>query len=433
MASRATGGRAGERASTTAIAARVTLALLLAVSGVGIGPAGTAASAAPTGGGTTDEVAPAAGEIEAAEFDGGTAAETDRLALQQEPPVEESIQEEIDPDSVRLTVSVSENGTAHWRLEYWTRLETDNDTAAFEELRDDVAANSDEYVARFAERTNETVAAAENATGREMTATGFTASAQKRSIPEEYGVLTYTFEWRGFAVVDGDRIEIGDAIDRFYLSDRTRLAVAWPSTHRLVDATPAPDDQRDSAVLWRGTRTDFVSGEPRVIVEREESGGDSDVGGDEGSSLLWLGGAAVAALAIAGVAVLRRTSRGGDDTGPAAGAPDEDADDGGADQAPPRSDSGTTPGSASGPREADRNDDGDPPAELLSNEERVLRLLEANGGRMRQQEVVAETGWTEAKTSQVVGEMREDGTIETFRLGRENVLKLPDEDGRTTV
>jgi len=52
---------------------------------------------------------------------------------------------------------------------------------------------------------------------------------------------------------------------------------------------------------------------------------------------------------------------------------------------------------------------------------------------MRQQEVVAETGWTEAKTSQVVGEMREAGTIETFRLGRENVLKLADEDGKTRL
>jgi uncharacterized membrane protein len=63
----------------------------------------------------------------------------------------------------------------------------------------------------------------------------------------------------------------------------------------------------------------------------------------------------------------------------------------------------------------------------------VRRLLESRDGRMRQQEVVAETGWTEAKTSQVVGEMRGAGTIETFRLGRENVLKLTDEDGKARL
>ncbi|PSQ38552.1 hypothetical protein BRD10_03900, partial [Halobacteriales archaeon SW_12_71_31] len=53
---------------------------------------------------------------------------------------------------------------------------------------------------------------------------------------------------------------------------------------------------------------------------------------------------------------------------------------------------------------------------------------ERRGGRVRQQEIVEALDWTEAKTSQVVSGMREEGTIEGFRLGRENVLTLPDED-----
>jgi Uncharacterized membrane-associated protein/domain len=63
----------------------------------------------------------------------------------------------------------------------------------------------------------------------------------------------------------------------------------------------------------------------------------------------------------------------------------------------------------------------------LSNEERVLRLLKGNGGRMKQQQVVTELDWTDAKTSQVVGSLREDEKIEVFRIGRENVLTLPGE------
>jgi uncharacterized membrane protein len=45
---------------------------------------------------------------------------------------------------------------------------------------------------------------------------------------------------------------------------------------------------------------------------------------------------------------------------------------------------------------------------------------------MKQQDVVSELGWTEAKTSQVVGSLRDEGKLESFRLGRENVLTLPD-------
>ncbi|MFC6730864.1 hypothetical protein ACFQDG_19615, partial [Natronoarchaeum mannanilyticum] len=202
------------------------------------------------------------------------------------PPIGAAYQQEIDPDSVRLTISVDADGSARWRIEYWTELNDDNETEAFEQLQADVAANPDEYTARFANRTNRTVASAENATGREMSAGEFGVSATKETIPQEYGVLTYTFEWRGFAAVDGDRLRIGDAIEGFYLNDQTRLVVGWPGEYRLVSATPDADEQRDDAVLWRGSQTDFVTGEPRVVVEAGDgtsgSGGDNDGSSDDG-------------------------------------------------------------------------------------------------------------------------------------------------------
>jgi uncharacterized membrane protein len=61
-----------------------------------------------------------------------------------------------------------------------------------------------------------------------------------------------------------------------------------------------------------------------------------------------------------------------------------------------------------------------------------MRLVRDRGGRMKQQEVVSELDWSAARTSQVVSGLREDGALETFRLGRENVLKLP-EDGDETA
>lgn len=45
---------------------------------------------------------------------------------------------------------------------------------------------------------------------------------------------------------------------------------------------------------------------------------------------------------------------------------------------------------------------------------------------MKQGQVAAELDWTAAKTSQVVTGLRDDGRLDGFRLGRENVLSLPD-------
>jgi hypothetical protein len=445
MNSRAAADRTGERRRAVATATAVALAFLLAVGGVGI-----VAGSGPIGGDDGATGVPAAG-------DRPTTLDAAVVATQDSgPPVGESMQEAIDPDSVRLSVRVEDDGTARWRIEYWTELNDDNETAAFEELRDDVAANPDEYTARFANRTNQTVASAENATGREMNAGEFGVDAEIRSIPQEYGVLTYTFTWNGFAAVDGDRLRIGDAVDGFYLDDKTRLVVRWPTEYELVEATPEPDEIREQAVLWRGSQTEFVSGEPRVVVGTGQSTGDGDVGGtNDGPPLLLIGGLlTVLALAGGGLTVLRRGQSDGPDDGNAAGATDDgsagktaaaDVDATDADATASATDAATEAaangaGDDSSPAEDGTDEDGEtsesddgPPPELLSNEERVRRLLESRDGRMRQQEVVAETGWTEAKTSQVVGEMRGAGTIETFRLGRENVLKLTDEDGKARL
>jgi len=66
--------------------------------------------------------------------------------------------------------------------------------------------------------------------------------------------------------------------------------------------------------------------------------------------------------------------------------------------------------------------------DLLSNEEHVLRELERNDGRMKQQALVESLDWTEAKTSRVANEMHDEGAIDKYRLGRENVLALPEKD-----
>jgi len=74
----------------------------------------------------------------------------------------------------------------------------------------------------------------------------------------------------------------------------------------------------------------------------------------------------------------------------------------------------------------EEDEDVDP--ELLSDEERVNRLLRQNGGRMKQGTIVDETGWSNAKVSQLLSKMDDDEEIEKLRIGRENLITLPDVD-----
>jgi hypothetical protein len=94
---------------------------------------------------------------------------------------------------------------------------------------------------------------------------------------------------------------------------------------------------------------------------------------------------------------------------------DADPDPGGAAPADPEGASGAGAGAAA---EADRS--------LLSDEERVERLLAENGGRMRQADIVDETDWSDAKVSQLLSAMADEGRVDKLRLGRENLISLPD-------
>ncbi len=454
--------------------------LLLVVATVGIAVPGTIAATTGQASATDARVATVDGGLAgvpvATAAGGAQVSRSDATSARAQVPPNvgppgDSVREQIQTDIVRIGVSVAESGDADWRIEYWTRLDDDNVTEAFQSLQSDIQGSPVNYTRRFAERIRPTVADAANATGREMNASGFAVSAEIRTIPQEYGVITYSFEWSNFAVVEdgGDRIEAGDAIDGLFLDRKTRLTIEWPEGYEQVEATPEPDDSGERAAVWRGESTEFVTGEPRVVVERSAgtadpgtttgggddgaTDGDGDGGTDDGATdgdgdggtddggeagggglpLAMVGAAVLVVLAaVAGIAWWRS---GGSLTA-VTGNEREGASE--ADGRTSTADDGASPAdgddSAESPPDTTDEDDGAEPApapvddELLSNEERVLRLLERQGGRMKQQEIVEELDWTEAKTSQVVSGLRESGEVETFRLGRENVLTLPDED-----
>ncbi|MFW6384845.1 MAG: DUF7343 domain-containing protein, partial [Halodesulfurarchaeum sp.] len=80
-------------------------------------------------------------------------------------------------------------------------------------------------------------------------------------------------------------------------------------------------------------------------------------------------------------------------------------------------------GEVSRPREASD----DIPVEFMSNEQRILQLLDEHDGRVRQANLVEETDWSKSKVSRVLTEMEENGQIVKIDVGRGNIVTRPDE------
>ncbi|MFB6096166.1 MAG: helix-turn-helix transcriptional regulator [Haloferacaceae archaeon] len=353
---------------------------------------------------------------------------------------------QVDADGVLLAVDVGADGDATWRVAYRIQLDDQNTTAAYESLQQDVREHPENYTDTFRDRMGRTAQAAENATGRQMAVRNVSVTAEKQSLPQgSYGVVTYRFTWTNFAVVEGPRLRVGDALAGLFLDEQTTLLLSWPDGYHVVSVAPQSSAQVGTdRVTWEGP-LEFVEDEPSVVLTSAPA--TTTPGGESGgfpltsvvAGLLALGlGAAVAYLYASG----RLGGSGGDDA--AVGSAGGDGGGGAGDSAAARGGdgaSGAAPGeeaaesaataeATADATAADESPDGSegPPPELLSNEEQVLRLLDQRGGRMKQQQIVAELDWTEAKTSQVIGDLRDEGEIETFRIGRENVVTLPEED-----
>ena len=332
---------------------------------------------------------------------------------------------DVESDTVVLEAAIEADGDARWTIEYRVALDDENTTEAFESLQRDVERNTSDYRDQFASRMRSTVSTAENATGREMAVENVSVEATTSPLSGEYGIVRYGFDWVGFAAVSDDKLATGEVLAGLFLDADTELTIRWPEGYVVSLAEPEPDREGERSMTWTGPR-EFDIGQPRVVLRTRNS------------APPWGPLVGIALFGAAGVLWYYRRRQAGraepaNGEEPLVGA---EPDRGGEDPEPePERDAAADDGTAPEPETgapaagvADAGDGDDTPEELLSPEERVLRLLEANGGRMKQKTVTEELDWSAARTSQVVGDLRDDGEVESFRLGRENVLKFPDDE-----
>ena len=336
-------------------------------------------------------------------------------------------------ENTTLEVQLQPDGDARWSVSASYDLSTPNRTAAFRTLAGEfTAGETDELGLSAFERAANASAAV---TDREMEVTDVDRAASPESAVENgTGRLTLSFTWTNFARVERDRLTVGDVFETPGgtwlpgLDDGQRLVLRPPAGYAVFSASPNVPAPQNGTLVWTGPATfgdDSFSvtftGNPGTSSPTDTPGGPGGPGPQENGDLFWVF-VATLTLGAGAAAVYVAVQRNGGEHRPGPVAAD-DGGDGATAASAGGDDGGAGAGAATDDADGEELDE-----ELLSDEERVERLLERNGGRMKQATIVKETGWSNAKVSQLLSAMEEEGRVDKLRIGRENLISFPDED-----
>jgi len=287
------------------------------------------------------------------------------------------------PDyTTTYTITLKDNGTALWNVEYRTPLTSDADTSNFENYTRDL---NSVYLPEIESLMKSSAAQAGAGTSRQMTVENFSGSTDIQTTPTgEFGVVTFSFYWTNFAVPDGG-ITVGDAFTGgLYLSQDNNLIIQYPDGYTVRTAEPAPDQQGNNALVWYGVRS-FGAGEPSIILEKTAL-----------PLVPIIAGCIVIILAVVGLILYQRKKR---------------------DPPPPSYPSG-------------KPEDASPPlsdADSISYEDRILQQLRAHGGEQFQSDLAKVLGIPKSSLSSTLNDLHQRGIIVKVKKGKENLIRLADE------
>ena len=408
------------------------------------------------GGATGSAAVPPAGVPDAGDApgDAATSGATDRgpTNAASDPETVRELQQQFDRTEFRITVR--EDGSAEWTFRFKRTLDNETERRDFRAFADSFNNGSTDLYTDFQRRARALTAEGANATDRPMEATDFSKRAFVNALGNQ-GIVEMSFRWTAFAVVaDDGTLTVSDVFEGgLYIRSDQRLVVSAGDGVEFVEVSPGADSiSADSlagseSVTWEGERS-FTDERPRIVLappsaatgtstpngtagggdggatgtetgsgtSPTDAGGTSPAGeGGDGTGLLpFLGVGAVLLLGL-GAAFAYRSGM-FDGAAAAVGGGDGDDGQGGAAVA--------DAGAAETENEATEAapEPSIPDEELLSDEDRVMGLLDERGGRMKQVEIVEETGWSKSKVSMLLSDMEEEGRISKLRVGRENII-----------
>jgi len=339
--------------------------------------------------------------------------------------------------NAEFEIRVHADGSVRWTVRASRPLENESEREQFEAFAEEFETTETTAFRNFRARAQRLTAFGTNATGREMNATGFERTARVVELGRTRGVVELSFRWTNFARTEGNRVIVDDVFEGgMFVDSGQRLIIARGEGFVFESVDPPPDSQSvegnltaSETVTWFGEKN-FADQKPSAVFVPAEAatGGGAPAtdgtasptptaattpasgGGSGGPGPTALVVVLIVLLGLGGGFALYSGARGEGVWGlPTGKRGDVASAESGA--------SGDTAVGASAAAESPVTDE-----ELLSDEDRVLQLLEENGGRMKQVDIVAETEWSKSKVSMLLSEMAEEGEISKLRVGRENII-----------
>jgi len=289
-------------------------------------------------------------------------------------------QDQLEENTV-FTIEVRMGDSATWIIERRFLLKTDEDVTIFEQYMLEFENQSAVYLEAFSNETRELVNRASIITGRSMSAKNFEVTINfLNTTTGSYGVIRYQFDWIGFAKVEDKQIVIGDVFEGgFYLYRDDALIIKYPSGYVVAYVSPTPDDTRESdrTLIWYGLRN-FGAGEPRIILKTP---GIVDILREYAPLIVSI--IAIAGIGSAGLWFFKFKKK--------------------------RKVNGPLPKISLG---------------IEDDEDKVVKLLKAAGGRLYQSTITKKCGFSRSKTSELLTSMENKGIVRRQKKGREKLVTL---------
>ena len=321
-------------------------------------------------------------------------------------------------DTTTFRVTLYENGSATWTIEHYQPLESENESEQFRAFATNFEQNETPLYRDFVADAEALTRVGTNKTDRRMDARNFQRSAGV--VPQqERGQVRMSFLWTNFARKYAERMVVSDVFeDGFYLGTGQRMVFEHDTEMAFTSARPTPASRSNPDSLRASTSVTYVGeqsftdsrpyvelGQPNATQATDTPNATSAQAASGRS--MWQFALLLAIIALGAVAAAAWRS----------GAPGAvlGGDDG---------DGGTAASSSTDSATGTAVEE----TELLDDDDRVIKLLEENGGRMKQVDIVETTDWSKSKVSMLLSDMEADGDISKLRVGRENIISLSGEE-----
>jgi len=293
-------------------------------------------------------------------------------------------------ESRLFSIQVYTNGSATYIFRRIFILVTNDDETVFEQYLSGFEDIKEGLLEKFSNGTHFMVNRASSITNRSMDATNLNVSAYMlQTITGARGIIEYEFFWTGFAFIDKGKIYVGDVFEGLVLLEKDELNIRYPEGYSVVDVEPDPDHIRnqDQMLIWIGPKA-FATGTPAITLTLETT----SVSDDLRTYALVI---SIVALGAGSFAVFYRFRI----------------------------------------QKKRKEELKHVPLAILegeSEEDKIIKLLQAGGGYLRQSAVAEKLHLSKSKVSETLSDMEKKGSIKRQKKGREKiVILIVQEDNKT--